>query len=82
VLCYEFLVGKPPFEAEGHHETYRRISRVDLKFPDHVSVGARDLISKLLVHDPTKRYSLSAVLAHPWIRNNAQTPTLPQPPAE
>ena len=38
--------------------------------------------SQLLVHDPTKRYSLSAVLAHPWIRNNAQTPTLPQPPAE
>ena len=28
MLCYEFLVGKPPFEAEGHHETYRRISRV------------------------------------------------------
>lgn len=28
VLCYEFLVGKPPFEADGHHETYRRISRV------------------------------------------------------
>ena len=48
VLCYEFLVGKPPFEAEGHTETYRRISRVDLKFPHHVSEGARDLISKVM----------------------------------
>lgn len=28
VLCYEFLVGKPPFEAKSHEETYRRISRV------------------------------------------------------
>lgn len=28
VLCYEFLVGKPPFEAKNHEETYRRISRV------------------------------------------------------
>lgn len=28
VLCYEFLVGKPPFEAKTHEETYRRISRV------------------------------------------------------
>lgn len=28
VLCYEFLVGKPPFEAEGSTETYRRITRV------------------------------------------------------
>lgn len=47
VLCYEFLVGSPPFEAEGHTETYRRISKVDLRFPDFVSEGARDLISKV-----------------------------------
>ncbi|XP_029186576.2 aurora kinase C-like isoform X1 [Acropora millepora] len=73
VLCYEFLVGKPPFEAEGHHATYNRISRVDLKFPDYVSAGARDLISKLLIHDPHKRLPLNGVLAHPWIRNNTQT---------
>ena len=33
VLCYEFLVGKPPFEAEGNHETYRRITKVDLPRP-------------------------------------------------
>ena len=47
VLCYEFLVGKPPFEAEGHSETYRRITKVDLRFPEYVSEGARDLISKV-----------------------------------
>lgn len=28
VLCYEFLVGKPPFEAETYQETYRAISKV------------------------------------------------------
>ncbi|XP_041375471.1 aurora kinase A-A-like isoform X3 [Gigantopelta aegis] len=46
ILCYEFLVGKPPFESEGHSETYRRITKVDLSFPSHVSEGAQDLISK------------------------------------
>lgn len=71
VLCYEFLVGKPPFEADGHRETYRKISRVELQFPSYVSDGARDLIAKLLMHDPSKRLPLSGVLAHPWIRNNA-----------
>jgi len=30
VLAYEFLVGNPPFEAQGHSETYRRISKVDI----------------------------------------------------
>ena len=28
VLCYEFLVGRPPFETKSHEETYRKISRV------------------------------------------------------
>ena len=51
VLCYEFVVGQPPFEAKGNSETYKRISQVDLRFPSHVSEGARDLISKVITLD-------------------------------
>ena len=47
VLCYEFLVGKPPFEAETTAQTYKRIVTVDLKFPKNVSAEARDVISKV-----------------------------------
>eukprot|EP00035_Acanthoeca_spectabilis_P021519 m.438696 g.438696 ORF g.438696 m.438696 type:complete len:308 (+) comp18274_c0_seq1:32-955(+) len=71
VLCYEFLVGEPPFEAEGNKATYRRIAKVDLHFPDHVSVGARDFISQLLQHDPEARVSLEKCLQHPWLVENA-----------
>ena len=54
VLCYEFLFGTPPFEAQGHTETYKRILRVDLKFPDYIPVspGARDLMRKVSSVDP------------------------------
>lgn len=58
VLMYEFLVGTPPFEAEGHSATYRRISRVDLRFPKGLSEDAKDLIFKLLQKDPRKRMAL------------------------
>lgn len=34
VLLYEFLCGKAPFEAVGHSATYRRIARVELRWPD------------------------------------------------
>ena len=34
VLAFELLYGVPPFEAHGHSETYRRILKVDLRFPD------------------------------------------------
>lgn len=49
VLCFEFLYGTPPFEAEGSTETYKRIVSVDLQFPSEpaVSDGAKDLIRKV-----------------------------------
>lgn len=70
ILMYEFLVGCPPFEAEGHSATYRRISRVDLKFPKWMSDDARDLISKLLQKDPNKRMALGRIPSHPFVLRN------------
>lgn len=78
VLAYEFLCGVPPFEAEGHSETYKRILRVDLHFPAHVSADARDMISGLLVKDPKARLPLSKLLDHPWIKKNASPNGIPQ----
>lgn len=71
VLCYEFIVGRPPFETAGYQQTYRRIAKVDLRFPDPseltVSAEAQDLISRLLKHNAEERLSLKSVLRHPWI---------------
>ncbi|XP_009068588.1 PREDICTED: aurora kinase A isoform X2 [Acanthisitta chloris] len=70
VLCYEFLV-EGNHEAETYQETYRAISRVEFKFPPFVTEGARDLISKLLKHNPFHRLPLKDVLLHPWITANS-----------
>eukprot|EP00088_Acartia_fossae_P069042 TRINITY_DN8910_c0_g1_i1.p3 TRINITY_DN8910_c0_g1~~TRINITY_DN8910_c0_g1_i1.p3 ORF type:complete len:100 (-),score=24.38 TRINITY_DN8910_c0_g1_i1:175-474(-) len=67
ILCYEFLVGNPPFESQDQNTTYRRIVKGDFQFPSHVGPGARDLIQKLLVNDPNKRLPLEKILEHPWI---------------
>lgn len=63
-----FQVGKPPFETKSHHDTYKKICKVDIEWPSHISVEARDLISKLLVKDPANRMALSDIENHPWIR--------------
>lgn len=70
VLTYEFLYGGPPFEAAGHQDTYRRIVKVDLKFPEQpvVSQEAQDFIRKLLVKDTRVRMRLDQVAHHPWIK--------------
>jgi serine/threonine protein kinase len=47
VLTYEFICGMPPFEAPDQKGTYKRIAKVDLRFPAHVSIEAQDFISKV-----------------------------------
>ena len=44
VLCYELLVGNPPFETNEQNETYQRIVNTEYKFPSHVTPRAQDLI--------------------------------------
>ncbi|XP_076234055.1 aurora kinase C [Calliopsis andreniformis] len=73
VLCYECLVGTPPFLAKTYEATYMKIKKAQYKFPDYVSQGARDLISKLLVVDPDRRLPLYDVLKHPWLVDNRTT---------
>ena len=68
VLCYEFLVGQPPFLASDPQDTYKRIVNIDLRFPVHVSIDARDLIRKLLMKNPKDRMKLSTVKDHKWIQ--------------
>lgn len=70
VLAYELLVGAPPFEEVSKELTYKRIVRRDLRFPDQMSIDARDLIGRLLENDPSARISLKDVLSHPWIVKN------------
>ncbi|KAG0363977.1 hypothetical protein BG005_000009 [Podila minutissima] len=80
VLCYEFLVGKPPFEVldedgneDGLESTYKKIASVDLSIPDYVSNEAKDLIVKLLRYNPDQRLVLERVLLHPWITRHNGT---------
>uniref|UniRef100_A0A915PJ56 Aurora kinase n=1 Tax=Setaria digitata TaxID=48799 RepID=A0A915PJ56_9BILA len=68
VMLYEFLVGKPPFEAKTYHDTFDNIRKCNYTFPPEMPDGARDLISKLLQKDPTKRLPLKDVLKHSWIQ--------------
>ena len=72
ILCYEFIVGSPPFEADGHDETYERILNSAVEFPDHVSKLARHFISMILRKRPDKRTTLKKISKHPWIVANAR----------
>lgn len=70
ILCYEFLVGNPPFENKDSKEYRMKIKHLNVVYPSHMSAGAIDLISNLVVLDSAKRMSLKKVMVHDWIVNN------------
>eukprot|EP00357_Protocruzia_adherens_P028431 CAMPEP_0115015158 /NCGR_PEP_ID=MMETSP0216-20121206/26573_1 /TAXON_ID=223996 /ORGANISM="Protocruzia adherens, Strain Boccale" /LENGTH=369 /DNA_ID=CAMNT_0002385167 /DNA_START=119 /DNA_END=1228 /DNA_ORIENTATION=+ len=77
ILCYEFCVGKPPFEHNDRETTKSNILEGKLKFPEDLSWGVKDLIQKIL-KPPDYRLSLDEILAHEWILKYNREPEYPQ----
>mmetsp|Transcript_34336 Transcript_34336/g.77341 ORF Transcript_34336/g.77341 Transcript_34336/m.77341 type:complete len:502 (-) Transcript_34336:82-1587(-) len=73
VVLYIMLCGFPPFYDDSTAVLFKQIRKGEYTFPspywDGVSEEAKDLVSKMLVVDPAKRYTAQQCLDHPWIQN-------------
>lgn len=50
--------------------------QVEFTYPAHVSEGSRDLINRLLKHNPMHRLPIQGVMVHPWVvENSTKKPT-------
>lgn len=49
---------------------YLCLFSVDLRFPAHVTNGARDIISKLLKYQPEERLDLKSIVHHEWVQQH------------
>jgi len=70
ILLFEFLTGEPPFLSDTQTKTFSRIMKAQPDFPEHISDGARDVITKLLVKDPAQRMTLAQLKEHPWMKQH------------
>ena len=72
VLLFEFLTGELPFGESSHNEVAKNILGLNIYWPKEgdISDSAKDLISKLLVVDPSKRLPLVDVTRHAFIQEN------------
>jgi len=55
VVLYELLEGLPPFYSEEKDELMSNIIDKSLQLPHHISRTAKDLLTRLLEKDPSKR---------------------------
>mmetsp|Transcript_16538 Transcript_16538/g.24540 ORF Transcript_16538/g.24540 Transcript_16538/m.24540 type:complete len:362 (+) Transcript_16538:143-1228(+) len=72
VIVYIILGGYPPFIESNQRELFRKIRRGQYEFHEEywggVSADAKDLISKLLTVDPSKRFSAEEALGCKWMQ--------------
>ena len=66
---YTQLIGKPPFETPEVKATYKKIKACQYSFPDHISISdnARNLITRILVLDPSRRPTLDEIMTDPFM---------------
>ena len=69
VMLYVMITGKLPFDGCNNDEVCNKIVNVVYKFPMDVKVSkeCKDLIMKMLVHEPQERIKLSDVMVHPFV---------------
>lgn len=69
-FCFSFTAYCVIFSPQSH--LFESIQQGKYEFPDkdwaHITEGAKDLISKLLVRDATLRLSAAQVLKHRWVQ--------------
>ncbi|KAL8138352.1 hypothetical protein V2J09_004353 [Rumex salicifolius] len=81
VIVYILLSGVPPFWDETEQGIFEQVLRGELDFISEpwpsISHGAKDLVSKMLERDPTKRLTAHQVLCHPWVQVDGDAPDKP-----
>ncbi|TFK86380.1 cAMP dependent protein kinase [Polyporus arcularius HHB13444] len=73
ILCYEMLVGYPPFFDETAYGIYEKILKGKVYWPNQVDPLSKDIIKAFLHPDRSKRLGnliggSQDVLDHPWFR--------------
>jgi len=66
VVLYAMICGYLPFEDDDNDVLYDKICKGKFVIPNHVSEKARDLLNKILVTDPKKRFTINQIKSHPW----------------
>ncbi|KOM49053.1 hypothetical protein LR48_Vigan07g275700 [Vigna angularis] len=81
IILYILLSGVPPFWAETEKGIFDAIleGKLDLEsapWPS-ISTAAKDLIRKMLKHDPRKRITAAEALEHPWMKEGGEASDKP-----
>lgn len=70
VMLFVMLSGCLPFDDPVLDELFKKVQKGEYQMSSKFTAGARDLISQMLVVDPSKRLTIDGVIKHPWFQKN------------
>ena len=79
IMIYQMFYGKTPFKEKTNYLIFRKIEQLKIDFSPNINIPneAKDLITKILVKDPSKRlgageigteYDISHLKSHPYFK--------------
>ena len=68
VILYVMLAAALPFEAPTLADLARQIMNVQIDYPSTFPPGAVNLMKKIIVSDPTQRYTIAQIKQDPWFK--------------
>lgn len=68
VVLFAMVAGCLPFEHENTAALYDQILNARYRCPSHLSPACRDLLARILVVDPRRRFGAEEIRRHPWMR--------------
>jgi serine/threonine protein kinase len=66
VILYLLAVGKFPFPDRDLRILYHEITTCEIQYPAFISTGLHDLLKGMLCRDVSRRFTIDAIIAHPW----------------
>ncbi|ORX88590.1 Pkinase-domain-containing protein [Basidiobolus meristosporus CBS 931.73] len=67
IVLYVLLCGKVPFDDKSMPALHAKIKRGHVEYPPWLSNESKNLLSRILVTNPSDRATLQEVLHHPWM---------------
>lgn len=73
VVLFVLVCGKVPFDDQSMPALHAKIKRGQVDYPSHLSSDCKNLLSRMLVTNPSNRATVSEIIMHPWMNRGYDT---------
>ena len=66
IIIFAMICGYLPFEDPDNEILFKKIMKCEVDYPDYLSDDVLDIMNKIIVVDPNKRYNIEQIKKHPF----------------